>query len=111
MRPLPILATTVSGALRDWRAWLLALLTLGVVLAVLALPPIPSPPHYANFADRRTILGIANFSDVISNVPFLLIGAWGLHLVAADDGRGFSRPAEKWPYGVLFLCVALTSAG
>jgi hypothetical protein len=65
----PASAADVNGVLRDWRAWLLALLALAAVLAVLVLPPLAAPPHFAIFADRRTLLGIPNFFDVVSNLP------------------------------------------
>jgi hypothetical protein len=45
--------------------------------AVLA-PPLLQSPSYHDFADRRTILDIPDFWDVISNSPFLVIGLMGL---------------------------------
>lgn len=83
----------------------------GLVLAIVLLPPLPDPRFLATLADRRTLFGIPNFFDVASNLPFLLVGAWGLYLVAADRGRAFSHPGEKWPYAVLFLSVALAGLG
>jgi hypothetical protein len=57
-----------------------ALLSLIVVsLAILPLlPPIPQNPSYHDFADQRALFGIPNFWNVVSNVPFVLIGAMGL---------------------------------
>ncbi len=42
----------------------------------LALHPIPQPLSYHNFADQRAWLGIPNFGDVASNLPFALVGLW-----------------------------------
>src|SRR5262245_2694619 len=46
--------------------------------ALLLLPPIPQPQTYHQFADQRTIFGIPNFWNVVSNLPFVMIGGWGL---------------------------------
>lgn len=48
------------------------------VLFLLLVPPLHQDQSYHQFADRRTILGVPNFWDVISNVPFLIVGAMGL---------------------------------
>lgn len=48
------------------------------VIFLLLVPPLHQDPSYHRFADRRTILGVPNFWDVISNFPFLIVGAIGL---------------------------------
>src|SRR3954464_2783902 len=59
-----------------------AIVLLGVMAASLAamllLPPIPQDQSYHQFADQRTLLGIPNFWNVISNLPFVVIGGIGL---------------------------------
>jgi hypothetical protein len=75
------------------------------------MPALPTPAHLSVYADRRQLFGVPNFFDVFSNAPFVLIGAWGLYLVARDGGKAFSTTAEKWPYGVLFACVAWVGCG
>ncbi|MET0656656.1 MAG: hypothetical protein ABW110_00665, partial [Steroidobacteraceae bacterium] len=40
--------------------------------------PIPQDPGYHLFADARQIGGIANFWNVVSNLPFLVVGIVGL---------------------------------
>jgi hypothetical protein len=47
-------------------------------LFLLLVPPLHQDQSYHQFADHRTILGIPNFWDVISNFPFLIVGAMGL---------------------------------
>jgi hypothetical protein len=42
------------------------------------LPPIPQDQAYHGFADARPLLGIPNFWNVASNLPFVVIGAIGL---------------------------------
>jgi hypothetical protein len=77
---------------------------LGVIvislLALLLLPPITQDPQYHQFADQRTLWGIPNFWNVISNLPFVAVGAAGL--------RQFHRHPGTM---VLFLGIALTGFG
>ena len=77
---------------------------LGLMVASLAmlplLPPIPQDPSYHDFADQRTLLGIPHFWNVVSNVPFILIGALGLWQFCRDRATF-----------VLFLGVFLTGFG
>src|SRR5271169_385835 len=51
---------------------------------LLLLPPIPQDQSYHQFADQRTILGIPNFWNVVSNLPFLAVGAVGLRRFRDD---------------------------
>ena len=46
--------------------------------ALLLVPPIAQSQDYHQFADTRAVLGIPNFWNVISNIPFIVIGAAGL---------------------------------
>ena len=59
---------------------ILTLLSLMVVslVGLLLLPPIPQDQSYHQFADQRILLGVPNFWNVVSNVPFIAIGAAGL---------------------------------
>ena len=40
--------------------------------------PIPQDEHYHNFSDQDTLLGIPHFWNVISNLPFLIAGLYGM---------------------------------
>src|SRR5262245_30236072 len=61
------------------------------------------------------MLGIPNALNVLSNVPFLAVGAWGLAFLVRDRAAGarskFLTPAERWPYWILFVGVGLTGVG
>jgi len=83
-------------------------------VAVALLPRIAQPLDYHNFADQRTLLAVPNCLNVISNLPFLLAGVWGLMLVLglrAAQGRPSITRAERWPYLILAVGVALTCFG
>jgi hypothetical protein len=94
-----------------WRATLLLLLiTVAFVVAAIIVPAMPQPLSYHQFADCRAFLGIENFFNVTSNLPFLIAGGWGLFVVLRGDGR-FIDAREKLPYLVFFLGALLTCAG
>ncbi|NNC78059.1 MAG: alkaline phytoceramidase [Woeseiaceae bacterium] len=85
--------------------------TVGITLLVFLFAltsPIPQDPAYHVFADSRQLLSIANFWNVISNLPFLLAGAWGLSITVRLDQRYRETRAI---YGVFFVGVALTAFG
>jgi hypothetical protein len=46
--------------------------------ALLPLPPLLQDQNYHHFADQRELFGIPNFWNVVSNLPFIAIGAAGL---------------------------------
>lgn len=49
-----------------------------IVTILMLVPPLPQSPSYHDFADRRTLFGIRDFWDVLSNLPFLVVGLMGL---------------------------------
>src|SRR5687768_1410130 len=65
-------------------------------------------------ADQRTLAGIPHALNVLSNVPFAIVGAMGLAATfgRCAGGRGLFRdPWERWPYAALFAGVVLTTVG
>lgn len=95
-------------------AWRIGVLVATAILAAVALgsrPPIPQDPAYFQLVDRRTLLGIPNACNVLSNLAFAIVGLAGLR-VLLGRGRALLRdPRERAPWVVFFLAVALTSAG
>jgi hypothetical protein len=91
----------------------LLLIALAVVIAIIALllPPIPQSQAYHNFADHRGWQGIPNFGDVASNVPFAVVGLWGLIFLLGSRGGKFSDSRERWLYVVMFAGLVLTALG
>ncbi len=95
-----------------------ALVLLGIlaaaVLAALFAGPIAQDPAYHGFADARTLAGIPNALDVLSNLPFTLVGIWGLRYVIraghAPD-RYCKTGIERVGWGVLCFGVALIGLG
>src|SRR5262245_29615595 len=84
------------------------------VIVVFLQPPIPQELDYHVMADQRPCAGITNCLHVLSNVPFAIVGAWGL--VVTFTRRRTSDPSfmeswERWPYAALFLGVMTTALG
>ena len=77
----------------------LALMAASLV-GLLLLPPISQDQNYHDFADQRTILGIPHFWNVVSNLPFIVIGVAGIR-------RSHRDPAIF----VLFLAILMTGFG
>jgi hypothetical protein len=91
---------TVSGVKRNLPILIFSGLAVASLAGLLVLPPIPQDQGYHQFADERTIFGIPNFWNVVSNLPFLAVGAAGLRRFRDD-------PATV----VFFLGVFLTGIG
>lgn len=96
---------------RRSRLALVALAAALPVLLALALPAMPQPQAYHDFADQRTLAGIPNFGDVVSNAAFLLVGSAGLAWLARHRRRAFLEPGEIWIWLVLFAATALIALG
>ena len=94
---------------------LLVVVTVAVIGVDFFLPRIPQPQSYHNFADQRSFLGIPNFGDVVSNVPFALFGLWGLAFWLRSNSEPnpnyFIDRRERWPYLLVFAGVLLTAFG
>src|ERR1700730_2473427 len=75
-------------------------LMIASLVALLPLPPLLQDQAYHQFADQRELLGIPNFWNVVSNLPFVAIGAVGL--------LRFHREATTT---VLFAGIFLTGFG
>jgi hypothetical protein len=79
------------------------------------LPPIPQDLRFHAFADDRTMLGVPNFLNVASNLPFLVVGVLGLWVTLRKGAVGPTGavllPTERWPLVVLFVGVLLTALG
>ena len=93
----------------------LTIVTLALIVTDLFLRRIPQPLSYHQFADQRDWLGVPNFWNVISNLPFAVAGVVGLwwlaRLRSADIVQHFADPRERLPYAVLFVGLVLTAFG
>jgi len=72
--------------------------------------PIPQDPAYHQFADARTLLGVSNFWNVMSNLPLMVIGLWGTLIVFRHHDI-LCLPGLELPYIVFFTGIILTAFG
>jgi hypothetical protein len=56
----------------------LGVVGLAAVAVMLLAPPVPQDPRYHDFADQLPRLGIRNGWNVLSNLPFVFTGVYGL---------------------------------
>ena len=77
----------------------------GAAIAALLAPRIAQDLAYHQFADTRPLLGIPNSLNVLSNLPFAVVGLGGL--IAVSRMQGWQRR----PYAALFAGTALTAIG
>jgi hypothetical protein len=95
----------LTGAIRSHPLVFLFGLAAISLLGLLLVPPFPQPQDYHHFADAKTLLGITNFWNVVSNLPFIAVGAIGLMQVRDRSARifflgvfltGFSSSYYHW---------------
>src|SRR5215471_19809049 len=67
-----------GSAKRNWPLLIIVGLMAGSLAALLLLPPISQSQSYHGFADVRSVAGVPNFWNVVSNIPFVAVGAVGL---------------------------------
>jgi hypothetical protein len=80
----------------------------------IAAGPIPQDQMYYNFADQRPMIGMPHALNVLSNLPFIIVGVVGMVFLAGKRSRRagiFLEPIERWPYWVFFIGLVLTGIG
>jgi hypothetical protein len=94
---------------------LLLAVTALTAMAGLLLPRIPQPQSYHLFADQRSFLGVPNFANVVSNIPFAVVGLWGLVVLLRPKGgqnpTSFLDSRERLPYVIVSVGLILTAFG
>src|SRR5215475_3709077 len=90
----------IADTLRERPVLSLYGLMIITLVALLPFPPLLQDQTYHQFADQRELFGIPNFWNVVSNLPFIAIGAIGL--------MQFRRNATMF---VLFTGLFLTGFG
>jgi hypothetical protein len=99
--PLRIVLLLAVGAVAIFVFWLVA-------------GPTPQPDWYHNFADQRTLWGIPHALNVLSNIPFVIVGEFGIFYMCSSRSHrpgAFLLESERWPYLVYFQGLLLTGIG
>ena len=90
--------------------WALLAAAIAIIAFFLLVEPIPQDPAYHIFADGRSLLGIPNFWNVVSNLPFILVGAYGL-MVTASHPTAVGESSLYWPWLTFCAGLILTALG
>ncbi len=90
------------------RQALLLVLTLLATILMWKHLPLADRESYFNFADTRSLFFVQNAGDVISNIPFLFVGLWGLYITANNKHL---LPAYKLAIRVIALGIFFTCFG
>ena len=98
-----------------WRGLLVIILGVLALAALVVVAPFPQDPRYHAFPDQRSFVEIPFALNVLSNAPFLLVGAMGLWFLLhrADTGpcSPFIESQERWPFVGFFAGLFLTGLG
>ena len=92
------------------RIILLLLSPVIMALVIMFVPPVSQDPAYHNFADQRYISGIPHFWNVVTNIPFLVLGITGFFKIQNQELRGVLPDLFK-AYLTFFLGLVLTGLG
>jgi hypothetical protein len=92
------------------RLIVLVVTVIGAIVVTAMLKPIPQPLTYHQFADARQMFGIPRAFDVLSNLPFVLVGLVGVYLCCANTRRALD-PDVLAAYGTMFTGLLLTGFG
>ncbi len=82
-----------------------------IILSVLCfISPISQDIEYHNFSDTASFFSIPNTLNVLSNLPFLIVGIWGLIKLLHDKSLNVLYQ-NKFAYVALFLGSTLVAFG
>src|SRR5258705_8305350 len=94
--------------LRRRKLILVGALALGSLAGACFVKPVPQDPAYHRLADARTLLGVPNFLNVASNLPFLVAGLFGLCNAFRKPDAQFAAPWVRLPWIALTGSMFLT---
>ena len=90
--------------------FIITLVAIFAVIALMTQGPIAQDPAYHLLADTRGIFNLQNFWNVISNLPYLIIGILGFYKVMQSSGLTILAEL-KLAYLMFFAAVAVVSLG
>jgi hypothetical protein len=89
---------------------LILFFTVASLIALATQDKIPQDIAYHNFSDFRTLLAVPNFWNVLSNLPFLIVGYLGLYKLFVKKNLLIIEQM-KAAYALLFFGVFLVAFG
>ena len=92
------------------RMLLLLLSSVIMALVIMFVPPVSQDPGYHHFADQRNISGIPHFWNVVTNIPFLVLGIIGFFKIQKQELTGI-LPDFFRAYLAFFMGLVLIGLG
>jgi hypothetical protein len=99
-----------SFMLGDYRLKIIVAIVVVAIIGVFSIEPIAQDPGYHHFADKRGLINVPNFFDVISNLAFVIVGILGMRLIGSGRATG-GLPELQAVYLTFFVGVFLTGFG
>ena len=92
------------------RIFLLLLSLVLTTLVFILFPPVSQDLKYHNFVDQRNFAGIPHFWNVVTNIPFVLIGIIGFFKIQKQELTGI-LPELFRAYLAFFMGLVLIGLG
>ena len=92
------------------RIFLLLLSLILTTLVFILVPPVSQDLKYHNFVDQRSFAGIPHFWNVVTNIPFLVIGIIGFFKIQKQELTGI-LPELFRTYLAFFMGLVLIGLG
>lgn len=89
---------------------LIAITGITLILVLANKNAIPQDPAYHHFSDGQSLIGMPNTWNVLSNIPFLLVGLSGLYKLLFTTQLNIETQ-NRLAYILLYLGVALVAFG
>src|SRR5438045_1914461 len=111
MRPVGAEALSPLPRSSRWKLALLGALALGTLIGAFFVKPVYQDPAYHQLADSRGWNGIPNALNVLSNLPFIGAGLYGLIKVLRKRDEEFLAGWLRVPWVVLTGALFVTGFG
>ena len=105
-----MIKTNIKLNLESKRQLLLISIALSLFVSLFFMAPIAQDQAYHHFSDADTLFSIPNFWNVVSNLPFIVVGLMGLHLLSKGTPKG-SLEKLRMVYITFFIGLIITGFG
>jgi len=95
----------------------ISIIIISIIIYFGFVPDIKQDQAYHNFADQRSYYGVSNYSNVITNVVFFVVGMWGIIELYLITNRSYFLNDRYELFKnfimqlIFFLSVAFTCTG
>ena len=105
-----MIKSQIKFNLESKRQILLVSIGVSLFIAIFFMQPIAQDQVYHQFSDQNTLFFIPNFWNVVSNLPFILVGSMGFFAMHKQAIRG-GLPELRAIYNAFFIGLIFTGFG